>query len=110
MIISGLSSSTVLSDDGIKNYARQVCRHSILSAFFTVFVFLRAIGFSTECLDIHIGTKQQANLGDGQGWQDEIAVIRQDYGDPVLGTCKESIEGNYLPQIRRDLSHRTSSL
>jgi len=73
VIISALSSSAVLTNDGFLNYAR-------------------AIGFSTEFL-FHIGDPQKANLGDGHGWVDETKEFRQDFGNPVFGTLRESIEG-----------------
>lgn len=73
----------------------------------------RSLGFSSECLGQHSGTGQAANLGDGNGYstypqyshpvtsisrigisqENETAVIRWDYGDPELGTCKETIQG-----------------
>jgi len=74
VIISGLSSPSVLTTEGIEDYAR-------------------SFGFSTECLGFHIGDKQKSNLGDGQGYQDEIAVIRQDFGNSDLGSCLESLTG-----------------
>ncbi|KAF8228785.1 hypothetical protein L208DRAFT_1289762 [Tricholoma matsutake] len=52
-----------------------------------------SLGFATECLGQHLGVHQGANLGDGNGVQNETAVIRWDYGDPAVGTCKETIEG-----------------
>ncbi|KZV73206.1 hypothetical protein PENSPDRAFT_551212, partial [Peniophora sp. CONT] len=55
--------------------------------------YFQSIGFANECLGQHEGSHQQANLGDGNGALNESAVIRYDYGDPVLGTCKESIQG-----------------
>ncbi|KAF5355290.1 hypothetical protein D9758_006107 [Tetrapyrgos nigripes] len=74
VIISGLSSSEVLSEEGIVNYAK-------------------AIGFSEECLGIHLGDPQSANLGDGNGPVNQTIELRQDYGDPDLGTCLESLIG-----------------
>jgi len=74
VIVSGTSSPGVLTDDGLLNWAR-------------------SIDFSIEFLGIHIGTPQTANLGDGNGPQNEIKVIRQDYGVPVLGTGIESLVG-----------------
>ena len=77
--------------------------------------FFRSIGFAGECLGQHSGSDQAANLGDGHGYRasvsflpssaphqpflrvkkkvNETAVIRWDYGDPTLGTCKETVEG-----------------
>ncbi|KAH7908420.1 hypothetical protein BJ138DRAFT_1091291 [Hygrophoropsis aurantiaca] len=74
VIISGLSSPEVLTDTGIVNYAR-------------------AIGFSEECFDIHLGAPQSANLGDGNGWVNQTIELRQDYGDAPVGTCLESLIG-----------------
>lgn len=78
LIISGKSAAAVLkdteTDGGLRNY------------------FL-AVGFSGECLGQHAGNGQGANLGDGLGYRNETAVIRWNYGDPQLGTCRESIEG-----------------
>ncbi|KAF8525761.1 hypothetical protein BU17DRAFT_41281 [Hysterangium stoloniferum] len=74
VIISGTSSPAVLTDDGVLNWAR-------------------SIGFSTEFMGLHLGTPQTANLGDGNGVQNEIKVIRQDYGSVVLGTGIESLVG-----------------
>ena len=42
---------------------------------------------------IHIGNPQTANLGDGHGAQNEIKVIRQDFGNPNVGTCLETAIG-----------------
>ncbi|KAJ4483931.1 hypothetical protein J3R30DRAFT_143294 [Lentinula aciculospora] len=75
VIISGQSSPDVLDATGKFIY------------------YANAIGFSYECLGIHIGNPQQANLGDGRGWVNQTAVIREDYGNSELGTCKESLIG-----------------
>ncbi|KDR75416.1 hypothetical protein GALMADRAFT_98884 [Galerina marginata CBS 339.88] len=101
VIISGLSSPGVLTDAGVLNFAK-------------------AIGFSTECLGIHIGDPQSANLGDGNGAVNQTASgsqswspgssfipmfsyqveLRQDFGDANLGTCLESaIGGNHFRQV-----------
>ncbi|KAK7035260.1 hypothetical protein VNI00_012027 [Paramarasmius palmivorus] len=74
VIISGLSSPGVLTDDGIVNYAR-------------------AIGFSTECFGIHLGDPQFANLGDGNGAVPQAIELREDFGDADAGTCLESLIG-----------------
>ncbi|KAJ6593765.1 hypothetical protein B0H19DRAFT_34004 [Mycena capillaripes] len=84
VIISGLSSPGVLTDSGFLNFAR-------------------AIGFSTECLGIHLGGPQTANLGDGNGYVNQTSELRQDYGDSLLGTCLESlIGGNHLRVYRQN--------
>ncbi|KAF7362012.1 Secreted protein [Mycena venus] len=87
VIISGLSSPAVLTDNGFLNFAR-------------------AIGLgpsSTECLGIHLGGPQSANLGDGNGYVNQTSELRQDYGDAELGTCLESlIGGNHLRVYRQN--------
>ncbi|TFK53857.1 hypothetical protein OE88DRAFT_1710971 [Heliocybe sulcata] len=74
IILSGLSSPAVLTDAGVLNYAR-------------------AIGFSEECFGIHQGGPQTANLGDGNGYTDQLVELRQDYGSAGVGTCLESLVG-----------------
>ncbi|KIM45176.1 hypothetical protein M413DRAFT_441859 [Hebeloma cylindrosporum] len=84
VIISGLSSPAVLTNDGIVNFAK-------------------AIGFSTECLGIHIGDPQSANLGDGHGFVNQTIELRQDYGNANAGTCLESlIGGNHFRVFRQN--------
>ncbi|KAJ7153447.1 hypothetical protein C8R43DRAFT_1187078 [Mycena crocata] len=84
VIISGLSSPGVLTDTGILNYAQ-------------------AVGFSFECLGIHLGDPQSANLGDGNGWVNQTMELRQDYGDADVGTCLESlIGGNHFRVYRQN--------
>lgn len=78
VIISANSDPDVLKDQetdgGLRNY------------------FL-SFGYASECLGQHLGDDQAANLGDGHGYLNETAVIRWDYGDPQLGSCKETIQG-----------------
>ncbi|KAF7315821.1 hypothetical protein MIND_00098200 [Mycena indigotica] len=75
VVISAQSSPEVLTTDGFLKYAN-------------------AIGFDKECLGLHIGNPQQANLGDGRGWVNETEVLREDFGVPgSIGTCLESLEG-----------------
>lgn len=52
-----------------------------------------SLQFSGECLGQHAGSNQQVDLGDGHGPLDETAVIRFNFGDPQLGTCRETING-----------------
>ncbi|KAI0727972.1 hypothetical protein C8Q72DRAFT_795537 [Fomitopsis betulina] len=86
VIISGLSSPAVLTLDGVINYAR-------------------AIGFSTECLGIHLGNPQAADLGDGNGYVNQTIELREDYGDASLGTCLESaIGGNHFRTSKEYMS------
>ncbi len=44
--------------------------------------FFRSFGFGGECLGQHEGANQAANLGDGNGYVNETAEMRWDYGDP----------------------------
>ncbi|KAL0955991.1 hypothetical protein HGRIS_002168 [Hohenbuehelia grisea] len=74
VIISGKSSPEVLTQKGFLQFAQ-------------------AIGFQQECLGLHQGAAQTANLGDGRGDVPELAVIRQDFNLPGLGTCIESLVG-----------------
>ncbi|KAF5390130.1 hypothetical protein D9757_003789 [Collybiopsis confluens] len=93
VIISGQSSPAVLTVDGIINFAK-------------------AIGFSTECLGIHQGAPQSANLGDGNGWVNQTVELREDYGDSVLGTCLESLIGgnHFRVFIQNGTEHPTGAL
>jgi hypothetical protein len=78
VIISGLSSPSVLTDDGFLNFAE-------------------AMGFAKECLGFHLGGPQCANLGDGNGCVNQTTELRWDYGSTGVGTCLESlIGGNHL--------------
>ncbi|KAL1743056.1 hypothetical protein HDZ31DRAFT_83691 [Schizophyllum fasciatum] len=84
VIVSGLSSPDVLTDDGIVNFAR-------------------AIGFSTECFGLHGGGAQSANLGDGNGAVNQTLELRQDYNDAGAGTCLETlIGGNHFRVFRQN--------
>jgi len=84
VIISALSSPGVLTDTGIVNFAK-------------------AIGFSTECLGIHLGGPQSANLGDGNGFVNQTMELRQDFGDADAGTCLETlIGGNHFRVFRQN--------
>ncbi|QRV77516.1 hypothetical protein RhiJN_05531 [Ceratobasidium sp. AG-Ba] len=55
--------------------------------------FFLSMDFSGECLGQHLGSDQQANLGDGKGAVNETAVIRYNFGDAYVGTCRETVEG-----------------
>ncbi|KAJ6594386.1 hypothetical protein B0H19DRAFT_920040 [Mycena capillaripes] len=74
VIISAKSSPEVLTLDGFLQYAQ-------------------TIGFDTECLGLHIGNPQSANLGDGRGDVNETEVLRESFGIPGVGTCLESATG-----------------
>lgn len=77
-IISGRSDPYILTDRGLRDY-------------------VRSIGFSFECLDLHMGDLQRANLGDGGGWKEEMFEYRstQGFGAPGrwVGACWESWNG-----------------
>lgn len=90
VIISGLSSRDVLTDDGILSYAR-------------------SIGFSEECFGIHQGDPQAANLGDGNGWVNQTVELRQDYGSAGIGTCLESVIGGNHFRIWRQNGSQADS-
>ncbi|KAJ7761099.1 hypothetical protein B0H16DRAFT_559528 [Mycena metata] len=74
VVISAQSSPEVLTLDGFLQYAQ-------------------AIGFNVECLGLHLGNPQSANLGDGRGWVNETEVLRESFGIPGVGTCLESLTG-----------------
>ncbi|KAF9465241.1 hypothetical protein BDZ94DRAFT_1128691, partial [Collybia nuda] len=73
VIISGHSDPYILTDYGFRDYAK-------------------SIGFSEECLGLHIGHLHDADLGDGDGRKTEQYLARQ-YYFPVWGTCWESLAG-----------------
>ncbi|KAL5506949.1 hypothetical protein ACEPAH_6405 [Sanghuangporus vaninii] len=84
IIISALSSPDVLTDRGFLKYAQ-------------------SIGFDKECLNIHIGNPQSANLGDGNGWVNQTILLREDYGIPEIGTCLQSlVGGNHFRLFRQN--------
>ncbi len=53
----------------------------------------RSTFMGEECLGQHLGTDQQANLGDGLGNVTEIEELRWNGGNPYIGTCRETFEG-----------------
>ena len=48
---------------------------------------------SKECLGLHLGAPQTANLGDGNGSLNQTIEFREDFGNDFLGTCLESLLG-----------------
>ncbi|KAL4399724.1 hypothetical protein ACI68E_004108 [Malassezia pachydermatis] len=79
VIISGQSDRSVLSEQGLLDY-------------------VRSIGFSFECLHIHLGGLQHANLGDGNGYVPQLFEYRSlllHKGAPGawIGACWESLAG-----------------
>ncbi|KAJ8488929.1 hypothetical protein ONZ51_g3266 [Trametes cubensis] len=94
VIISGLSSSDVLNEDGLINYARAIGLYAGIPADTRVssaYAYTRSS--STECFGIHLGNPFPANLGDGHGWVNQTVELREDYGDASAGTCLESLIG-----------------
>ncbi|KAF9527501.1 hypothetical protein CPB83DRAFT_876342 [Crepidotus variabilis] len=73
VIVSGLSDPDILTEAGFRDYAK-------------------SLGYSEECLGLHIGHIHEANLGDGDGKKLEMYLARQSYF-PVWGTCWESLAG-----------------
>ncbi|KAJ7733106.1 hypothetical protein B0H14DRAFT_2996824 [Mycena olivaceomarginata] len=91
VIISGLSSPAVLTDNGFLNFARAIG----LSVW-------RWATIPNE-IQCQVGGPQTANLGDGNGYVNQTVELRQDYGDVLLGTCLESlIGGNHLRVYRQN--------
>jgi hypothetical protein len=67
-------------------------------------------GSSTECLGIHLGNPQSANLGDGNGNVNQTIELRAD--SKIGGTCTESlVGGNHLRMFRQNgTNHNTGAL
>lgn len=80
VIVSGLSDASVLSIEGFLLWAT-------------------SINFGVSCLGQANGTNQLANLGDGKGnvtqgtGDGDNGVLRWNYGDAYVGTCKETFQG-----------------
>jgi len=78
VILSGNSDAAVLvdqmNDGGLRNY-------------------FQSVGFSGTCLGQVDGLQESVDLGDGNGTKNQTSVMRWNYGDPTLGTCKETVEG-----------------
>ena len=62
-----------------------------------------SLGYAEECLGLHYGRIHQADLGDGQGLQDEQFLARQTYF-PILGTCWQSLVGTFHPIYSREFA------
>ncbi|GAA5832760.1 hypothetical protein JCM11251_005752 [Rhodosporidiobolus azoricus] len=74
IIISAQSSPDVLRERGLMVYSR-------------------SLGLWDECAKLHLGDPQEANLGDGKGWEAELFVMREAIRWPWIGSCLESIAG-----------------
>jgi len=73
VVVSAKSDPRVLTDWGFQHYSK-------------------SLGLSTECLNQHRAGVQQADLGDGLGYRNQQAVLRERYF-PIFGTCWESLAG-----------------
>jgi hypothetical protein len=104
VIISALSSPQVLTDAGFLNFARAIGLQVIYYST-SWHLLINRFTSSTECFGIHIGDPQSANLGDGHGWFNQTNELREDYGNPDVGTCLESlIGGNHFRSVYPFLS------
>lgn len=78
VIISGRSDPSIMSDQGLLDY-------------------VRSIGFSFECLHLHLGGLQHANLGDGRGYTPQLfeyrSILFHDSPGAWIGACWESLAG-----------------
>ncbi|KAF8722482.1 hypothetical protein AX14_009754 [Amanita brunnescens Koide BX004] len=75
VIISGLSDPFILTDHGFEYYTK-------------------SIGYSKECLGLHMGALHGADLGDGDGTKLQQVIARQHYF-PIWGTCWQSLAGGH---------------
>jgi len=66
----------------------------LLEIRFPPLIIRRSIGYSEECLGLHIGHLHEADLGDGDGKKQQQYLARQ-YYFPVWGTCWESFAGGH---------------
>lgn len=55
--------------------------------------YMLSTNLGEECLNLKLGSSQKANLGDGHGDQLEQETLRWNYGNPYLGSCRETFEG-----------------
>jgi len=78
VIISGHSDKGIMSDQGLLDY-------------------VRSIGFSFECLHLHLGGLQHANLGDGRGYTPQLfeyrSILFHNSPGAWIGACWESLAG-----------------
>ncbi|GAA6056735.1 hypothetical protein JCM3770_005871 [Rhodotorula araucariae] len=73
VIVSAQSSPDILREKGFIAYSR-------------------SLGLWEECANLHIGDPQEADLGDGKGWEKELFVMRESRW-PFVGSCLESVTG-----------------
>ncbi|KAJ7349321.1 hypothetical protein DFH08DRAFT_999102 [Mycena albidolilacea] len=90
IIVSALSSPEALTDRGLYNYGN-------------------ALGYADDCLGMHLGGPQAANLGDGNGYVNQTQMLREDFGSTPIGTCLETlIGGNHYRVFRQNGSKANS--
>jgi hypothetical protein len=98
----------VLTDDGFLDFAKAI---GLCVTRQFVYSLLTGIArSSTECLGIHLGDPQTANLGDGNGNVAQTMELRENL--QIGGTCAESlVGGNHLRMFRQNGSeHNTGAL
>ncbi|KAJ9125206.1 hypothetical protein QFC22_000160 [Naganishia vaughanmartiniae] len=65
--------------------------------------YMLSTQLSEECFGMHDGGHQQADLGDGRGYVDELEVLRWNYGNQWYGTCLQTFNGgNHLRYWRQN--------
>ncbi|WWC57901.1 uncharacterized protein I303_100436 [Kwoniella dejecticola CBS 10117] len=71
-----------------------------------LYTYLEAGAFGGQCLGLHMGNKQQANLGDGNKNQTQKALLRYQYfHNHFLGTCLETLYGgNHIRVFKQETS------
>jgi hypothetical protein len=93
IILSGDSDDDVLvqsaDNGGFLNYMLYVTRGHITEQK----LIDRSANLGEECLTLKLGSSQRADLGDGQGEVDEDETLRWNFGNPYIGTCRETFEG-----------------
>ncbi|KDE09368.1 hypothetical protein MVLG_00682 [Microbotryum lychnidis-dioicae p1A1 Lamole] len=55
--------------------------------------WLLSIQYGAEFLNVSLGTKQKADLGDGNGRRNQSEILRYNYFDTIYGTLHESVNG-----------------
>ncbi|KAJ7684749.1 hypothetical protein DFH06DRAFT_17681 [Mycena polygramma] len=90
IIVSALSSPEALTDRGVVNFGN-------------------ALGYGDDCLGIHLGGPQAANLGDGNGLVNQTQMMREDYGNAALGTCLETLMGGNHYRVFRQNGAQANS-
>jgi len=94
IILSGDSDDDVLvqsaDNGGFLNYMLYVLKGHLGH---TQKLIDRSANLGEECLTLKLGSSQRADLGDGQGEVDEDETLRWNFGNPYIGTCRETFEG-----------------